>query len=32
VVTVAGDHSLRTDLATVAAAVGEWLAELALDP
>jgi predicted alpha/beta-hydrolase family hydrolase len=32
VVTVAGDHSLRTDLATVAAAVGEWLAELALGP
>ncbi|MGI9183362.1 MAG: alpha/beta hydrolase family protein [Solirubrobacteraceae bacterium] len=31
VVTVAGDHSLRTDLATVGAAVGDWLAGLILD-
>jgi uncharacterized protein len=31
VVTVAGDHSLRTDLAAVATAVGKWLAVLPLD-
>ncbi|MGB9184118.1 MAG: alpha/beta family hydrolase [Solirubrobacteraceae bacterium] len=32
VVTVAGDHSLRTDLANVATAVGVWLAVLPLAP
>jgi hypothetical protein len=31
VVTVAGDHSLRTDLAAVATAVGVWLAVLPLE-
>ncbi|MGH2866417.1 MAG: alpha/beta hydrolase family protein [Solirubrobacteraceae bacterium] len=31
VVAVAGDHSLRTDLATVGAAVDEWLGGLAVD-
>lgn len=32
VIEVAGDHSLRTDLAGVRAGVAEWLAELALLP
>jgi len=32
VVTIAGNHSLNSDLGSLRTAIGEWLGELALAP